>query len=115
TTAASALLAQRYGSRRAGWWTALLFATTPVVILNTSIAMIDFGVAFFAVTSFLVLQSWMSGPNGSLRPLLWSGFMAGMAMACKYTGIYSTAAIGVMIFCVEFRRTHRWETALRSG
>ncbi len=115
TTLCAALLAARWESKRAGWLAAWIWASTPVVFLNTSEAMIDFGVAFFGVTSFLVLEGWLENRVNTDKALLWAGFLAGMALGCKYTGVYVVAALEVLVLVSAGKRTGVGLGVLRAG
>ena len=104
---------KRWFSPAAGWLAALVWLTTPWAYRISIIAYAEGGLACYLFAAFAVgLRSIWDHPSARENPEEHSvgdripitmyglcGFLAGSAMACKYTGLISAVLpVGVMLF-----------------
>ena len=103
TTLGTWTLGARLGGPRAGAWAAAIFATTPTVLVPSTWASSDLGVAAFAVAGWLILLG-RRGAGAPERPVSWlaAGAMAGLAAGCKYLAIAMVAVpLGVAVLLLQ--------------
>lgn len=113
--------ARRWFSVRAGWFAALIWLTTPWVYRISIIAYAEGGLACYLFAAFVIGLRivWPEGdtsssPKGENRDAVASettppvalygvcGFLAGSAMACKYTGLISVIVpVGLLVACAS--------------
>lgn len=79
--------ARRWGVESAGWPSALLYLTTPVVALNATVAGVDAASAFGVLASvhFLALAATRDSPAEGGQSAFLAGIFCGLALASKYT------------------------------
>lgn len=85
---------------------ALLFLSTPIVIHLGTTAYVDLGVVFFTTAATLLLLRW--GQERSLKLLVFSGIVAGLAAGTKYNGLIT---IFLLTCLVPFVDIHNLEKA----
>ncbi|MEV6966214.1 DUF2142 domain-containing protein [Hamadaea sp. NPDC051192] len=100
--AASRIVAQFRGSRRAQLLTAFVVATTPMVTLQASSTQVDLIVAgWVASVATLVLDD--ANRKATLRTALWIGLGFGLAAVTKATGLLGTAPMLVLWGLAQLR------------
>lgn len=87
------LARQRYGER-AGWWSALVFTTVPIVLWQSGTAYIDVAHGLYAGLG-LIFACWWLESNDSKHAWL-SAIMLGFAAGTKYTGLQTLAVAGIV-------------------
>jgi hypothetical protein len=103
---------RRWFGEGAGWLGMLIWLTTPWATRIAIIAYAEGGLACYLFLAFfaagIAIEEYKSGP---LKPGLYflAGFLAGSAMACKYTGLVSVVvplamALGFVVF--RHRQNH---------
>ncbi len=86
TLAGTAALARGPGEpEEAAWWAAALLAVTPALLMVSTLAYSDLGVAAFAAAAWLLALRALAVPRGRRTLLLAAGAAAGAALGCKYT------------------------------
>jgi hypothetical protein len=114
TMAIGGLASMRYG-KKAGWWAALAFVATPVVLWEVGTAYVD--VAHGAYTGLAILFAAMAlegerprepeteeGLAGASPSNYWTlcGLCLGFSMGTKYTGIQTAIAILLLVIGSAF-------------
>ncbi len=84
-------LARTQYGEKAGWWSSLIFGTTPMVVWLTGSAYIDVANGLFAGLGILFTARWLT--SKSTPDAVLAGVFAGMCMASKYTGLQILFAI----------------------
>lgn len=110
------VLGARLGGPRAGAWAAAIFATTPTVLVPSTWASSDLGVAAFGIGGWLMLLR-LRDRSGGERPGSWltAGAMAGLAAGCKYLAIAMVSVpLGVAMLLSQ-RKTPRRTLLRRAG
>ena len=104
TLAAGRLARRCGGSVRSAWWAAALFAATPSVLMMSSWAAADLGVAGFGAASLLALFGARGRASERSRRggLLLSGLLAGAAFGSKYLAL-ATVAIPLAATAIAIR------------
>lgn len=93
---------QRYGGA-AGWWSALTFATMPVVLWLTGTAYIDVPNALCAGIGILLVAQFAESKDKRLVVL--AGLCLGLAAGSKYTGLQTILAVSLVVVAVgAYRR-----------
>ncbi len=88
----------KYGDL-AGWWSALAFATVPVVLWESGTGYIDVPHGLFAGLGILYAARFVSTRED--RSSLWlSAICLGFAAGTKYTGLQTIAIVGVILVVV---------------
>ncbi len=108
-TATVFFFGQRYFGTKTGAWGAAIMGSMPAYILLATGGYIDIGLTVYGFMSFFAL--WLGIHSSTLeskesacpRLLVLSGFYAGCAIGCKYTGGISMG-IGVILLLLESRR-----------
>ncbi len=101
---ASALLLVAFGSRvlknrRAGWLSALVWCSVPLVVSEAATAYIDLGLCAWVLAAFhCAARALESRPEPESQRdkkawILWSGTFAGAAVGCKYLGALYAALV----------------------
>ncbi|MCH8830606.1 MAG: glycosyltransferase family 39 protein, partial [Planctomycetes bacterium] len=92
---------RRWFGETAGWLAATIYLTTPWIYRISIIAYAEGGLTFYLFLTLLTVGIAVEnsrGQNGR-RLFLIGGFLAGSAMACKYTGVLQVVfPIGVAVF-----------------
>jgi len=86
----AAVLAWRAAGPRAAWWAAAVLAATPAVLLSSTWAAADLGVAAFGGACLVMVTA----PDaGAQRPAWWvlAGALAGVAAGCKVLALATVA------------------------
>ncbi len=92
------LARQRYGDR-AAWWSALAFASIPVVGWESGTAYIDVAHGLYAGLGMVFVALWLDAPEDKKN--LWlAGIFMGFAAGTKYTGLQTLFVVCVVIFAV---------------
>jgi 4-amino-4-deoxy-L-arabinose transferase-like glycosyltransferase len=86
-------IGRRWFSAVAGWWAAIAFAGSPLVLWLSGTAYVDVGHGLFAALGAVYAADWLVRKNRSL--LLLAGLMLGFAAASKYTGLQA-----LLVTCV---------------
>ncbi len=95
------LTRERYG-RIAGWWTAVAFAATPVVLWESASAYIDVAHGLFAgLGAILALRS----ATGKDKDWILAGLLLGFACGTKYTGLQSVGVVLTLLVVLAFRKS----------
>jgi hypothetical protein len=110
------VLGARLGGPRAGAWAAAIFATTPTVLVPSTWASSDLGVAAFGVGGWLMLLR-LRDRSGGERPGPWltAGAMAGLAAGCKYLAIVMVSVPLGVVMLVAQRANPRRALLRRAG
>jgi hypothetical protein len=95
-------LGKRFYNETSGWFAALIFLTTPVVMLETRAAMVDVAMAFFFLAAVYALFLWWE--TGRARFVTLAAVFTGILTGCKYQGIYGFVVLLVMLLAVSARR-----------
>ena len=86
---------QRYGEP-AGWWSALVFATVPVVLWESGTGYIDVPHGLFGGLGILYTSRFLADSKD--RASLWlSAILLGFAAGSKYTGLQTIGVVGLVI------------------
>lgn len=89
------LARSRYGEV-AGWWSALAFATVPVVLWESGTGYIDVPHGLYGGLGILYSARFLA--DGKDRSHLWlSAILLGFAAGSKYTGLQTIAVVGFVI------------------
>lgn len=78
-------IGQKHLSLRAGLFGAALFATIPIVLIESTTAYIDLGLTLFVLVAFLCFLNWLD--TRETRWLALCGLMCGFACSTKYFGV----------------------------
>ncbi|MCK5534194.1 glycosyltransferase family 39 protein, partial [bacterium] len=89
-------LGKKYFNFRTGILAALIFFTTPFVLLLSSVAFIDLGVAFFFFLSFYAL--FIYDEKKKINYLVVSAVFAGLSVSTKYSGGLFVLIAGILYF-----------------
>lgn len=92
------LARQRYGTW-AGWWSALAFASIPVVVWESGTAYIDVAHGVYAGLGIVLVALWLES-QAERRFLYLGGIMLGFAAGTKYTGLQTLFVVCVVILAV---------------
>ncbi len=95
-------VAERQGSRRAGWLGAALFASLPLVQVEAITAYIDLSLVAFTLLSVLCFLRWMNERDN--RWLLFCGVFCGVCLGTKYFGLIPFGWLFVAALFVIFRQ-----------
>ncbi|MBA3725851.1 MAG: glycosyltransferase family 39 protein [Armatimonadetes bacterium] len=88
-------LAQWRFGKSAGYWAALAFLATPVVLWEVGTAYVDVAHGLFSGGAILFASLWATGSD---RRLLWlAGMFLGLSLATKYTGFQVGFAIALVL------------------
>ncbi|MSS63285.1 phospholipid carrier-dependent glycosyltransferase [Velocimicrobium porci] len=107
-------------SRFTGAVVCLLFSFDFMHFAQTRIATIDVFVTFFIIAMYYFMYEYCkrSYYDSSLRQLLillgLCGISMGLGIACKWTGVYAGAGLGVLFFCNLYKR-YREYTFVKKG
>jgi 4-amino-4-deoxy-L-arabinose transferase-like glycosyltransferase len=89
-----------YLKRRSGPGYALFgvvfFLSIPIIVKLSISAYVDLGLMFFSFASILLLLRWAE-KGLSIKVLVLSGVMAGLAMGTKYNGLVTTAVLAPFV------------------
>jgi dolichyl-phosphate-mannose--protein O-mannosyl transferase len=89
--------ARQMGGPAAGWIALILAAFDPNLLANSRLITTDLGLTFFLALTMWRLWCWLERP--SRLNLLWTGLLAGLTMATKFTGLMVWPMIlGVVLF-----------------
>ena len=95
TLGAMLLFGRRYGLWRAAVAGVVLYACSPVVGMDGTVAYNDCALAFYQFLLFYALAVWWGDGEHSW---LWViGVFAGFCFAVKYTGVYAPAAASLLV------------------
>ncbi len=95
-----------------GFWAALLLVTSPLLVIQSTIASIDITEAFYLFASFLVFYRALSSERKFLYLFL-SGALAGIAFLSREIAIFIAAFYGVLFLCgYGMPRKYYWCIAL---
>lgn len=91
------LAAHRYGTR-AGYWAAIAFVATPVVLWETGSAYVDVAHGLYSGLALVFAALWLFPANGQ-NPnwLALSGICLGFSLGTKYTGLQFALAIMLVV------------------
>jgi len=92
---------QRYGEK-AGWWSAIAFATIPAIMWESGTAYIDLGHGLYAGLGIAFAALAASEGELEASPLALSTIFLGLAAASKYTGLQTILVVGVALFIFVF-------------
>ncbi|MGE5236848.1 MAG: hypothetical protein ACM3O7_10910 [Acidobacteriota bacterium] len=105
------LMAGLLGGRRAGWWAAAFFAATPSVMLVSTWAVADLGVAAFGAVACLALLLAAREENRrrARRLVALSGVFVGVAAGCKILALVTVAVplLAVLLVTASRDRSER--------
>lgn len=96
--------ARRWFSDAAGWLAALVWLTTPWTYRISIIAYAEGGLSFYVLASFLAAVHAVRSESLRASWFVLTGFFAGSAMACKYTGLTSVVvpiALGLSVVLIR--------------
>lgn len=110
--AAIFLLAKRYLSPKAGWWSLALVWSMPMVWVVMGWAYADLGLVFYELLAFFALLNWLGSKEG--KWLLLSGALSGFAMGVKYTAFVAPLSLAILILYQGVRERQRASTLFRS-
>jgi hypothetical protein len=108
----------RFASRRAGLIAAVIYISTPWVAFVSVQALIDGVLAYYLLAAAFVFKLWSDRqrdePSEDTRPLtLLAGFLAGTAVACKYSGVLFVAIpLTAGLIWESWRSRLRWTLVL---
>jgi len=88
-------LARHSYGEKAGWWAALAFASTPMVLWLSGTAYIDVGNGLFGGLGIVFAARWAA--ENRRAELVLSGVMLGLCAGSKYTGIQIIIAVSVVL------------------
>ena len=112
TVAGTACLARALRGGDSGWWSSVIFATTPAVLLTATWAASDLGTAAFSAAAWvMVVQARVDGP-AVVSPRYWlgCGALAGLAVGCKVLALATVVApLGVALLIGWRRESGRGE------
>jgi len=98
-------------SRATGVLAAGLLLLDGVYFAEARTGKVDMFVLVFTLAALLGLYRYLNSPPASIRrPLLWTGFMMGLGLATKWSAVYASALIGIVVLVRAYRL---WRT--RSG
>jgi hypothetical protein len=100
------VLAWRAAGPRAAWWAAAVLAATPAVLLSSTWAAADLGVAAFGGACLLMVTVPDAGVR---RPAWWvlAGALAGVAAGCKVLALATVAVPAFLALLAVCRRRVR--------
>lgn len=108
---ASSLLLVAFGSRvlksrRAGWMSAVVWASIPLVLGQASTSYIDLGLCAWVLAAFHCASRALESPSEAGRRawILWSGAFAGAALGCKYLGAIYAALVCAWLLASMLKR-----------
>ncbi len=110
--AAIFLLAKRYLSSKAGWWSLALVWSMPMVWVVMGWAYADLGLVLYELLAFFALLNWLGSKEG--KWLLLSGALSGFAMGVKYTAFVVPLSLAFIILYQGVKRRQRASSLLRS-
>lgn len=106
------LLVRRADDQGRGFWAALLLVTSPLLVIQSTIASVDITEAFYLFASFLVFYKALRSERKFLFLFL-SGALAGAAFLSRETAIFIAAFYGVLFLCgYGMARKYYWCIAL---
>ncbi len=91
-TLSAYLFGRRFYGNSVGWWAALVFACTPVVLAQSSEAYVDLSLTFFVFLSIYAL--WLKDEISDQKSSILCGLFIGAALATKYLAL----PVFIMIF-----------------
>jgi 4-amino-4-deoxy-L-arabinose transferase-like glycosyltransferase len=104
-------LGQRLFSPRAGFWSAITFATLPGISVSSGIISTDVPLLLAWALALLVLCEWLITPSLTMAALL--GAAIGVGLNAKYAMAYFIPCAGLFFILVpEMRRSLRWQHLL---
>jgi hypothetical protein len=92
---------RKFYSEISGWFAALIFITTPVVMLETNAALVDVAMAFFFCVCVYAVFLWWE--NARIGFLVLAAIIMGIIVGCKYQGIYCFGALLIVLLAVPPR------------
>jgi 4-amino-4-deoxy-L-arabinose transferase-like glycosyltransferase len=97
-------LARQRFSAKAGWWAALAFTGTPVVLWLSGTAYIDVAHGLYAGLGVIFAAFFVEKPEA--KGYLWiSALCLGFAAASKHTGLQTIFAVGLVVFVLISRKS----------
>jgi hypothetical protein len=91
------------GNHAAGWVAALIYVTTPAVLLNGRRAMMEGSALCFSALVILVALLILERPCPSIRAYAALGVAGGLAVASKHTAVIAVGAAVAVVFLVPRR------------
>ena len=110
--AAIFLLAKRYLSSKAGWWSLALVWSMPMVWVLMGWAYADLGLVLYELLAFFALLNWLGSKER--KWLLLSGALSGFAMGVKYTSFVAPLSLALLILYQGVGERQRASSLLRS-
>ncbi len=92
---------KRFYSKKVGFWSSLLWLTTPLVVYVSVTAYIDIALTVFVTLAIYALVNWIH-TNERLW-LVISAILLGFSCSIKYTGIVFVLICGVIILIHSFK------------
>ncbi|MBA2449294.1 MAG: glycosyltransferase family 39 protein, partial [Chloroflexi bacterium] len=105
--------ARQWLSARAGLLAAALFATTPLVAWEASVAFVDLALSAYGFFAVAAAHRWL----GDRRPgwLILAGLMAGFALSAKLNALFLLGGLGLALLLVVLAdRDRAWPARFRA-
>lgn len=100
---------RRYFGERVGWFAAVTFVSTQLMLTFGTVAFVDYGLALF---DFLAVYAFVVWQDTRRRGwLIASGLLVGCALASKYLGAITAVCLGVWLLATIARGLARREIA----
>lgn len=107
---------RRWFGNAAGWLAAMVWLTTPWTYRISIIAYAEGGLSFYLVASFFAACRAATATPQRSSWIGLTGFLAGSAMACKYTGLTMVVVpIGLGLAAVMIRQRMTYSAILKSA
>jgi len=112
TVAALYAFGQRYSKPQVGLLAAVIFASTPVVVITSSVAYVDLGVTFYTFLSIYGLINRLKTHNRSW--LVTCAIFGGWASQVKNNGLFVLVVLFLGIAYDLLRHRERWAEGVKS-
>jgi hypothetical protein len=96
------VMVKKYFSRSAAWLAVVIFWATPYVTFMMGKTNIEMGMAFFEASAFFALINWMD--TKQRKWLIISAVCSGLGMGSKYTSVYASFSLVVVLLCFRLFR-----------
>jgi hypothetical protein len=103
---------RRWVGTRGGWLSAVALLSVPALPVWAAFAYVDITWSVFEFLALMAAVSWWS--TRSVRWLVLSGLMTGLAMGTKYLGLMGFAVLGLFVLVASLTRDG-WKSALRAS
>lgn len=89
----------------------IFFLSIPIIIKLSITAYIDLGEIFFSFAALLMILEWMKR-DFSLKHLIYSAILCGLALGTKYNGLVTLAILALMVPFIYSRYSNRKTSGL---